>query len=526
MAGKDPDEHRPRRAADDSPESSGDGKAQGSDSPRSTRPGASRGASKAGVDPDRSTTILPRVRDDRSTTILPKTAERRRHELDDLEADVRPPMSRRTRLILTGAGVTVVVILGLVFGYVALNVNGRPAAEPSAGVNVDTSTGPSLSPSPIALLDDASMINEQMASRIDKNRTWQIASTQRGLDANSPRAVCFGADPVEGQPDPQQTIQRLLSSTGKDSPALLHQAEAYPSPEDAAQAYVAISKALGTCAVVGAWIDSGSTVSGLGDQAAGTAIVLTDGGKQTYHSIVISRTGRVVNIVDVAQPKSAADLGAVAGALGDAVTVQCQSSSGACATKVTVKDGPPPLGGDEPGFLTAGDLPPIGDTPSLWVGSTPASPSSDYVGASCETTNWSKVDASKKSMRTYTLQDNSSVTGVDEIILTMPDDKAARDLVGKVKKDLDSCSDRKLTASVSKPAAIKGPGAENNTVAGWAADVSHKVSDSTIKFRVGIVSVGSKVVWTMINPTDKLDVSNDQWTTVVLRSGERASQIQ
>src|SRR4051794_39744461 len=282
MAGKDPDEYRPRRAFDAAgkagddavtaasgsaggPDDAGSGEA-GSGSPephesgagktgsgtsgwgtsgsgtsgsgrggskhsgssstgRGNRAGGSTGGSKPDVEPDRSTTILPRVRDDRSTTILPKTAERRRRdELDDDEADVRPLLRGRTRMILTIAGVAAVVIIGLVLGYAALNVGGRPAAEPSAGVSIDPSTGASVTPTPVALLDDSSMINDQMARQIDPDRTWQVASTQRGLDSTSPRAACSPSDRVDGQPAPQQTIQRLLSSSGKNPPALLHQA--------------------------------------------------------------------------------------------------------------------------------------------------------------------------------------------------------------------------------------------------------------------------------------------------------------
>ena len=129
-------------------------------------------------------------------------------------------------------------------------------------------------------------------------------------------------------------------------------------------------------------------------------------------------------------------------------------------------------------------------------------------------------------MRTYTQQDNSSIFGVDQIVVTMSDPKAAADLVTKVKKDLDQLLHRKLTATVSKPEKVDGPGAENNEVSGWAAEVSQKTASSTIQFRVGIVSVGEKVIWTLVNPVDKLDFTDDQWQTIVLRSGQRASQVQ
>ena len=539
MAGKDPDDHRPRRAVGDSDrtdEASGSGssrKPSGSSSAGSSRSGSgsSRGSSsssrKRDVEPDRSTTILPRVRDDRSTTILPKTADRRRRsEFDDDEPDVRPLVRERSRMILIAAGVAAVVIIGLVLGYAALH-GGKPTVQPSAGTSGATSTGATPSPTPVALLDDNSLINAQMARQIDPKRSWQVASTQHGLDANSPRAACFGSDPVDGQPDPQQVLQRLLSSSGQNPPALLHQAESYETSEDAAQAYVAISKALGTCAVVGSWIESGRTVNGLGDQSAGAVVTVTDSGKQTYHGMVVSRTGRVVDIVDVAQTGSAPSMGNTAGALAQAVDVQCTTSGGACAKKVSVKNGPPPLGGDEPGFLSAGDLPPVGSTPSLWVGSTPSAPDADYVGSGCETTDWTKVKgATAKTMRTYTQQNSSSIFGVDQIVETMPDENAASDLVAAVKKDLTSCSTRKLTATVSKPVKVDGPGAENNQVTGWAAGVSQKTASTTIQFRVGIVSVGDKVVWTLVNPVDKLDFTDDQWQTIVLRTGQRASQVQ
>jgi hypothetical protein len=268
-------------------------------------------------------------------------------------------------------------------------------------------------------------------------------------------------------------------------------------------------------------------VGGLGDQSAGAVVTVTDSGKQTYHGLVISRTGRIVDIVDVAQTSGAPSMGNTAGALAQAVDVQCATSGGACAKKVSVKNGPPPLGGDEPGFLAAGDLPPVGSTPSLWVGSTPSAPDADYVGSGCETTDWTRVKgATAKNMRTYTQQDSSSIFGVDQIVETMSDPNAASDLVSAVKKDLTSCSSRKLTATVSKPVKVDGPGAENNQVSGWAADVSQKTASTTIQFRVGIVSVGDKVIWTLANPVDKLDFTDDQWQTIVLRAGQRASQVQ
>lgn len=506
MAGKEPEDYRPRRAA-----------------PRPV-PGGETPRSGPG-EPERSTTILPRVRDDRSTTILPRTADRRRRpdEPGD-EMDVRPRLGPRARTALLVTGVVAVVVIGLVLGYVALNVGDRPAAAPSAGASVGAGD-PSPS-SNLVLLDDASMINDQNARQIDPDRSWQVASTQRGLDANSPRPACFASDAAEGQPDAQQTIQRLLASTGKDAPAVLHQAESYPTPEEAAQAYAVVAKTLGTCAVVSAFIDSGRTVTGLGDQATGAIVVISETGKQEYHSVVIGRTGRVLNVVDVAQPGSAADIGDAARALGEAIDVQCQTSGGACAENVSVKAGPPPLGGDSPGFLAAGDLPPVGESPTLWGGDPVHTPDPDFLGSHCETTDWSKTEATVRAARTYLPEGRPDTFGLDQIVITTESDKAAAALVAKVRKDLEDCGKRKATASVSKPEEVEGRGAENNTVSGVTATVEQQTQDGTLRYRVGIVAAGPKAVYTFLNPSKDLDFTDDQWATVVLRSGQRATQVQ
>jgi hypothetical protein len=55
--------------------------------------------------------------------------------------------------------------------------------------------------------------------------------------------------------------------------------------------------------------------------------------------------------------------------------------------------------------------------------------------------------------------------------------------------------------------------------------VSQKSTGATHKYRVGIVSAGKKVVYTFLNPREDYDFSSDQWDTVAVRAGERATQV-
>ncbi len=475
---------------------------------------------------DDETQILPRTQ---RTSYVGSRSDFDRSDDDDLDAlvDERRQLGQRTKLALLIAAVAAVAIVGLAIGYAVLNLGDRPSGTSGGNPTAGTSTGGTASPSPdpAALLTDATMLSASQARAVAADRTWKVALTQRGIDANSPAPACLGPDVVTGQPASQQTVLRLLSSTGKLPPGALHQADSYATAEEAAQAYALDSKALGGCAMAGASIDSGRVVSGLGDQATGLVVSVTQAGKKEFRSVVLNRTGRVVNVVDVAQPTSAAAVDGVAKALAAVTKVQCRTSGGRCAADPAVKDGPPPLGGDQPGFLATADLPPVSQNGSRWAGTVPALPDADFTGTGCETTNWAKVDAARRTARTYLLADDSAIFGLDEIVISAKSDTGAQDLATKVRDDLSSCAKRKLTATVSQPEKVKGVGASRTDVTGWTATVSQKTSTGTTGFRVGVVSAGNKTVYAFLNPQKGLDLTDAQWAVVVVRAGQRATQV-
>jgi hypothetical protein len=487
--------------------------------------------------PTRVTRGASRVRvGDDATQILPRTSrtgyvgarsdfDRDDDDLDD-DFDDRPPLGQRTKLALLVAGVAAVVIVGLAIGYAVLNLGDRPTSAPSP---LAPSPTPSASGTPTVdadvLLSDTSMLSAAQAKKIAADRTWKVALTQRGADTSSPQPACLDATSLEGQPPSQQTVLRLISSTGQSAPGILHQADAYATPEEAAQAYALASKAMGGCQMSGAWIQSGGVVTGLGDQAVGEVLQVMAGGKTEWRSVVLNRTGRVVNVVDVAQPGKAVALDGLAGALAAVTNVQCKPAGGRCAAGTAVKDGPPPLGGDQPGFFAAGDLPPVGRPDATWAGTVPGLPETDFSGSGCETVRWDKVAAQKRTARTYLLTDDSPTFGLDDIVLTHKDKDAAGSLVKQVKDDLESCAKRKLTATVSKPAEVKGTAASGADVTGWTATVSQKTAAGTAKYRVGIVAAGTKTAFTFLNPEKSLDLTDAQWDVVAVRAGQRATQV-
>jgi hypothetical protein len=461
------------------------------------------------------TAILPRSRPGQHRSEAPRDA------IDDYGEDERKPLSRRAKLMLLIGALSIVMVIGFAVGYAVLT-----AASQSQGRRSGTGTSSNASQPPgqtdTAALTDDSMLNPSQARLLVRDRTWKVELTERNPSEDAPTAACFGGEPLEGQPPPQQKILHVLNGGGKNAPKALHEAMAYSSPNEAAQAYAIASKTLGSCAISGLYIQSGHAVSGVGDQAAG--VVVMDGTKsRAAHSVVVNQTGRVVNVIDATQPSQPLAIAAVARALGDVNKVQCDPAGGECGGVPSVKDGPPPPGGDERGFLATGDLPPAGAKPSPWTATPIELPKEEFKGSQCEkSVNWATVSAKSKSSRVYL--SGAKFFGLNEIVLTTKDAKTAAGMVDKLKSDLTKCEKTVLTATVSGPKKVTSVGAQNTKITGWTATVSHKSTLGKTKFRVGIVAAGPKVVYTFLNPQGDYDFSAEQWDTVALRAGERATQ--
>ena len=424
-----------------------------------------------------------------------------------------------------------VIVVGLAVGYAVIGIGKNPQADPGPTTTTGASAaGSSQEPSPgtssTELLTDALLLNPDQAGTLDSKRTWKVERTQRGPSDDTPVPACFGGDPVEGEPIAETEVAQLLSSSGKSAPVALHQASSYATPEAATQAFLVAAKTLGSCPTAGSYIASGRTVSGVGDQSVGVVIHSVDGSKTQVHTVVVSRSGRVVNILDVAQPSKPIGVKKVARTLAAITATQCEATGGACGGTVSVKAGPPPLGGDEPGYLALGDLPPAGTQVSPWVADSIGLPKEDFLGSGCEGVFWTTLDAEDKSSRIYLYQDSGDAFfGVNEIVLTMKDDEAATKLAEKIKSNIAGCKKRKLTATVSGPAKVSSTGAENADVDGWTATVTQKSTKGPQKYRVGVVATGSKVVYTFLNPKGEFDFTDEQWDAVALRAGERATQV-
>jgi hypothetical protein len=476
----------------------------------------------------------PPTIDDEITTILPRSRPTKHRTqaldaIDDFDEEERRPLTQRTKLTLLIGAAAVVVVIGLLIGYAVRSAANQPTQPNQAPTGGGGSNGGGQAPGQngTALLSDASMLTPSQAKILKRDHNWQVVPTQQGAPQDGPAAACFG-EPLDGRPAPQQEFTRVLKGNpGKSQPLALHAATAYNSLEDAGLAFVIASKALGGCAVPGFWIESGHHVSGIGNQAAGAVVMERKGKDRVAHSVVLNRSGRVVNVLDAVQPSKAIAVESVAKALGKVNTGLCTAAGGECGDQPTLTDGPPPLGGDVPGFLAHGDLPPAGPKVYPWVATEVVLPNKELRGSGCERVNWTTEEAKSRSHRVYLLQDSGkNFVGLDEVVLTTKNAKAADKLVDKIKSNLSRCKRVQLTAEVTRSQEVKSTGAQKTEISGWTAVVTQKSTQGKARYRVGVVSAGPKVIYTFLNPRGEYDFTNRQWDIVAVRAGERASQVE
>lgn len=426
---------------------------------------------------------------------------------------------RRNTTALTIAGISAVCVVAVLVSYALWFLN-RPSPQTAPAAAVAATPGPVLS--------QAGLLTDGMAKEIDPSRTWTQGLTQDGVNDSSPGAACINPQP-SGQPSPQITELRQIGASGNDKTAALHRADAYATPEEAAQMFNFRSTEIGGCVDSPLYVEKGMQITGIGNQAVGVRLVLQDKVNE-YHSIALVRTGRVLNILDVARQGKPVEMDGMVKALTQVVNRQCGPAVGLCtAPNTSVSITIPPPGGDQPGLLASGDIPRVTPGVGQWKGNAPAARIELQDGTGCEAVDFATVSgAEKRQQRTYLLRNDPQAPpqfGIDQLVLQMENPGAAGELVDKVSNNIRGCESRVLTAKVTKQATLETP-AQGTTVKGNWYIVTQKLDQTkTQKYRVGIFSAGQKVIYLRANPSDTFDFSDESWIGVNLRAGERATQV-
>ncbi len=260
-------------------------------------------------------------------------------------------------------------------------------------------------------------------------------------------------------------------------------------------------------------------VSDVGDEAM--LLRLRDWSKGLTYVAGVARTGHITTTTffrtdDNADP----DVAGATELLVLAVNGMCPTSEGdGCATRPETTEVPPLAVGEVPGLLDSVDLPFVPQVRRPWVGTEPREARDNVAATTCDRTDFSTKPVRDGVTRTFLVPDAGlpATFGITETAGTLPSVAAARTFVATVRRKMDSCPDRDLSADVARLASRSTPDRE---LAVWR--VTAEITDKQkMTYLMGVVRRGDTVAQLGFVPGADVTVGTDPFTALALRAGAR-----
>lgn len=452
------------------------------------------------------------------TSIEPSEDDEPAEETDELVAGRPDPSFGTGAKIITGL-VALGIAGGAFYGVRAATTEDPVVVETTASVAQSSSTP---TPTPKPAFTKAMLITPQDASKALRG-TWTEKQTWDPIPDSAPGITCMSN--LRDMPNTVLSTQRGLSSDAKSQTALLQRLDAYATEADAQKAFQIQLKALSACDDVPALITSAASIERAGDEAFSMTVAFEDD-PQVMHTVVLTRNGRTVGLVDVANTDAPAVSGnAALRATAPTLARLCKSSGGTCPDnpigKVT-NFPPTPI----VGWLAQSDIPRITKGQGMWSSTTPVKVST--TGSQCEDMTFATVKGpQKREQRSYLLtQDDAAPDrfGIDEVLFSFGSDKEASDFAKKVIGNVDGCPKRTSTGKVADAKEVSTT-VDGVQLTGKTWQVTQATGPtSTVIYRVGVVQAGTKVTYTVSNVTKSFNFTTDTWQAVNVRAGLRATQ--
>lgn len=408
---------------------------------------------------------------------------------------------------MIAAGVAVAV-LAVAAGFVGFNQTKPADPDPSSSPTPSSSPSPQV---PRVMQDD--LVTVADAKKVSANADWAITGTTEAIDEHSARPACLSTETSDVER--LDSLQRTLGTTQDNQLALLHQLDAFPTKANAEQVFQARAEALAKCNEVPTLILSSTKVTGVGDEAMQISVV-EESDPRKHHDLLLTRSGNLVSIVDVASSDGSVKPQQLVDAVQRSATQLC-SKAGTCdASKATVEAASvPPV---EPrGWLIPSDLPRIKAGVGLWTTQPPTELTSKGTG--CENmTLASESGPTKRQQATYliTQDDNTPEQfGLDEFVFTFKDENGAANFATKIGEGVEKCKSRVLgtkTKSMEAPSGVK------------AMLIERESEKGAVLYQVAISQRKNKVVYLMTTVTKDFQFSEENFGKVAERAGVRVGQ--
>lgn len=431
---------------------------------------------------------------------------------------------RRTLATWAAAGLVLALIVGLLSFFIARST--QPAVEPSGSGSPSPSASPSsASPSPTtAPIEADSLLLPLDLAAIAPTEAWAITDTTTARSEHSGRGACLSTEDVEV--NPVTSLQRLLATSDEDQLAALHQIDVYATEEAATEVFDARAAALAGCDEVPALIVRSSTVAGLADDARQLTIAFENEPTQ-YHTVLITRVGASLQLVDFARNDDPVDPEAMAGVLSRPQEALCTFEGADCPGEVAVDDAPVPAA-DPVGWLIPADIPRVRPGIGRWAAQGPVDTISAAMG--CENMDLAtEAGPSSRQQSTYLMTQDPEAPatfGMDEIMFTFEDANDAAGFVTRLGNNLATCDDRLLNADVTEHDAVPAVGRDGMRLSSRIFTIDQATGeDAKVTYQLIVSAAGPRITYTLITVDADYRFSEAQLAGLAARIPVRASQL-
>ncbi len=406
--------------------------------------------------------------------------------------------------------IIVISCLVIVAVAVAIAVFRHTKSSPSSKESVNAAT----------TLDEAALASTTDLSKLGAGTNWRVDQTSGSATDTKLSAACLPATIQDLAP--VASVRRTL--IGSDPfPAVFHRVEVFDSADTAATVFAKERTQLGSCESTTAYVMSASTILGLADEAYASVIAYQEA-EVTYHTVIIARTGDAIATFDVANQTEPIAVDKAAQTLAQPLARRCSIQQGGCPAQIDVRQ-TPPAASQPAGWLSTNDLPRITLGAGQWVATDPRQVS--VAGTQCENLDLTNVGDAEEQQRTFLMSQDANAPskfGVDEVVLTFQDEAKATQFNADLIANVSSCTQRVPIASVSQPQHLDTVAENQEPLPTTVYTITHTIDQEKIPFRIGVATVGTKVIYLYANPSETYDFSDTQWQQIVARAAQRASQ--
>lgn len=432
--------------------------------------------------------------------------------------------AHRSRLLVWAVGgvATALVIALITFFAVRAGREPGPIASQSGSPTPTAST----SVAPVVLAD---LLTGEDLSDLAPAAAWAEVSTTESVEEHQSFAICLSRD-IAAQVNPTHSLQRSLGTTTDAGLAALHQIDVYANEESATTVMDARIAALSSCSEVPVVIERSSTVDGLAERTF-QITVLDQGQKDgiaqnTYHTVLLTQEGSVLQLVDGRQLDSPVAADAVALALVRPQTA-LNRVQGVEDTLTPVLTSAVVPAVEPYGWLIPSDLPRVRAGAGRWQARSPQPVS--IPGTGCENmTLASESGPTERQETRYTLtQDDQAPTlfGLDQILFSFDNTSAAAQFITRLGNNIATCKNRVLTATVTEGTAVASTGADGANASSRLFTIAQAQGDNAAStFQVIVTVADTRVSYVVVTTEGDYKFSDARFSALAQRVGVRATQ--